>query len=164
MRNAAPTSTPKFPCRNGRMALSLPIHACLAPAPSDNQGLPFPRAPPWLGTHGERRPWLPIGRQTDDVSDERRHGFMSKGAAGDGRGRSHSNGHSGGGHRLFPHSSVEKERPVGHRAADHDLPACRTPMPALRKPTSIAEGMWGGWTCPTCGCKVDKYGQERTAP
>jgi hypothetical protein len=43
-------------------------------------------------------------------------------------------------------------------------PRCRTPMPALRKPTSIAEGMWGGWTCPTCGCKVDKYGQERAAP
>ena len=64
-----------------------------------------------------------LGRQTDFVSDERRHGFMSKGAAGDGRIRSHSIGHSGGGHRLFPHSSVEKERPVGHRAADHDLPA-----------------------------------------
>lgn len=64
-----------------------------------------------------------LGRQTDDVSHERRHGFMSKGAAGDGRSRSHSNGHSGGAHRLFPHSPVEKERPVGHRAADHDLPA-----------------------------------------
>jgi hypothetical protein len=48
---------------------------------------------------------------------------MSQGAARDGRVRSHSIGHSGGAHRLFPHSPVEKERPVGHRAADHDLPA-----------------------------------------
>jgi hypothetical protein len=32
-------------------------------------------------------------------------------------------GHSGGGHRLFLHSPVEKERPLGHRVADHELPA-----------------------------------------
>jgi hypothetical protein len=43
-------------------------------------------------------------------------------------------------------------------------PRYRAPMPALRKPTSIAEGMWGGWTCSECGCKVDKYGQQRAAP
>ena len=155
MRNAAPTSTPKFPCRNGRMALSLPIHACLAPAPSDSQGLPFPRRP---------QDGYQLGRQTDFVSDERRHGFMSKGAAGDGRIRSHSIGHSGGGHRLFPHSPVEKEGPWGIGPLTTTCPRCRTSMPALRKPTSVAEGMWGGWTYPTGGCKVGKYGQERAAP
>jgi hypothetical protein len=48
---------------------------------------------------------------------------MSQGAARDGRIRSHSIGHSGGGHRLCPHSPVEKEKPVGHRVADDNLPA-----------------------------------------
>lgn len=42
-------------------------------------------------------------------------------------------------------------------------PRCGTSMPAIRRPASIAEAMWGGWTCPKCGCKVDKYGHERAA-
>ena len=37
-------------------------------------------------------------------------------------------------------------------------PRCGTSMPAIRRPASIAEAMWGGWTCPKCGCKVDKFG------
>ena len=41
-----------------------------------------------------------------------------------------------------------------------NCPHCGTPLPMIRKPTSVEEGMWGGWTCPQCGCKVDKYGRE----
>jgi hypothetical protein len=33
----------------------------------------------------------------------------------------------------------------------------------MRKPASSGEAMWGGWTCPKCGCKLDKYGQERAS-
>ena len=44
-----------------------------------------------------------------------------------------------------------------------NCPRCGTPMPVIRKPTSMEEGLWGGWTCPKCGCKVDKYGRERSA-
>ncbi len=40
-------------------------------------------------------------------------------------------------------------------------PRCGAPLPAIRKPTSSDEAMWGGWTCERCGCKVDKYGRER---
>ena len=40
-------------------------------------------------------------------------------------------------------------------------PRCGAPMPMIRKPTSVEEAMWGGWTCKKCGCKVDKYGRER---
>jgi hypothetical protein len=40
-------------------------------------------------------------------------------------------------------------------------PRCGAPMPMIRKPTSVEEAMWGGWTCEKCGCKVDKYGRER---
>lgn len=42
-------------------------------------------------------------------------------------------------------------------------PRCATRLPMIRKPTSQEEILWGGWTCPNCGCKVDKYGRERAA-
>jgi hypothetical protein len=42
-------------------------------------------------------------------------------------------------------------------------PRCGTSLPMIRKPTSHEEKMWGGWSCPKCGCKVDKYGRERAA-
>ena len=42
-------------------------------------------------------------------------------------------------------------------------PRCGTRSPMIRKPASAEEALWGGWTCPNCGCKVDKYGRERTA-
>jgi hypothetical protein len=41
-------------------------------------------------------------------------------------------------------------------------PRCGTKLPIIRKPTSREEMLWGGWTCPSCGCKVDKYGRERS--
>jgi hypothetical protein len=41
-----------------------------------------------------------------------------------------------------------------------NCPRCGTPLPRFRKPASASEAMWGGWTCPQCGCKVDKYGRE----
>jgi hypothetical protein len=40
-------------------------------------------------------------------------------------------------------------------------PRCGERLPMIRKPTSSEETMWGGWTCPKCRCKVDKYGRER---
>jgi hypothetical protein len=39
-------------------------------------------------------------------------------------------------------------------------PRCGTPLPMIRRPASPQEAMWGGWTCPKCGCKVDKWGRE----
>ena len=42
-------------------------------------------------------------------------------------------------------------------------PHCGARLPMIRKPSSAEEIMWGGWTCPKCGTKVDKYGNERTA-
>ena len=40
-------------------------------------------------------------------------------------------------------------------------PRCGEHLPTIRKPTTSDEAMWGGWTCPSCGCKVDKYGRVR---
>jgi len=41
-----------------------------------------------------------------------------------------------------------------------NCPRCSTQLPAIRKPNSMPEMMWGGFTCPKCGCKIDKYGRE----
>lgn len=37
---------------------------------------------------------------------------------------------------------------------------CRTIMPYLRKPSSVQQMFWGGWTCPKCGAEMDKWGTE----
>ena len=39
-------------------------------------------------------------------------------------------------------------------------PRCRTPLPRLRKPETLRQSLWGGWTCPACGVEVDKWGRE----
>jgi C4-type Zn-finger protein len=39
-------------------------------------------------------------------------------------------------------------------------PKCDEQMPLVRVPENIQELMWGGWTCPKCGCKMDKFGKS----
>jgi hypothetical protein len=39
-------------------------------------------------------------------------------------------------------------------------PNCGTEMPRVRAPTSGTEAMWGGLTCPKCGCRMDKWGRQ----
>jgi hypothetical protein len=39
-------------------------------------------------------------------------------------------------------------------------PRCNRLMPTVRKPKSVAQAMWGGWTCEQCGCAMDKWGRE----
>jgi hypothetical protein len=48
--------------------------------------------------------------------------------------------------------------------ATPDCPTCGTKQPAQRKPTSLRQLMWGGWTCNTCGTEIDRNGDaiERT--
>ena len=40
-------------------------------------------------------------------------------------------------------------------------PDCDEELPRFRRPTNRRQRLWGGWTCPKCGCKMDKYGRER---
>lgn len=37
---------------------------------------------------------------------------------------------------------------------------CGTPMPAIRKPTSWKQALWGGWTCPRCGSEYDRWSRK----
>ena len=39
-------------------------------------------------------------------------------------------------------------------------PRCTTELPQTRKPASLKQALWGGWTCPDCGCEVDRLGRE----
>ncbi len=41
-----------------------------------------------------------------------------------------------------------------------NCPKCGMKVPAIRKPTSTRQAMWGGWTCSNCGCEIDKWGKE----
>jgi hypothetical protein len=44
-----------------------------------------------------------------------------------------------------------------------NCPRCGHPMPKVRKPTSHTQALWGGGTCGSCGCEVDKWGREISA-
>jgi hypothetical protein len=43
-----------------------------------------------------------------------------------------------------------------------DCPTCGTQQPARRKPTSLRQLMWGGWTCSNCGTEIDRHGKATT--
>jgi len=39
-------------------------------------------------------------------------------------------------------------------------PDCRVPLPKIRRHRNQQQGLWGGWTCPQCGCEVDRKGER----
>ena len=39
-------------------------------------------------------------------------------------------------------------------------PRCGKKIPSIRKPADRQQAIWGGGTCPKCGCEVDKWGRE----
>ncbi len=41
-------------------------------------------------------------------------------------------------------------------------PKCNTKLPIWRKPKNKRQALWGGDTCPNCGCEVDRKGKEVT--
>jgi hypothetical protein len=38
-------------------------------------------------------------------------------------------------------------------------PECGEQLPKVRKPANRRQMLWGGWTCPNCGCEVDRKGR-----
>ena len=43
-------------------------------------------------------------------------------------------------------------------------PTCDTQQPAIRKPASVRQLIWGGWTCGNCGTEIDRHGKAITPP
>ena len=39
-------------------------------------------------------------------------------------------------------------------------PECGTPVPSVRRPTSLRQALWGGWTCQTCSTELDRSGNQ----
>jgi hypothetical protein len=39
-------------------------------------------------------------------------------------------------------------------------PTCVTPMSARRQPNTGPQMLFGGWICPHCGTKMDKWGRD----
>ena len=39
-------------------------------------------------------------------------------------------------------------------------PQCGTPAPMVRTPANRRQMLWGGWTCPKCGCELDRRGRK----
>lgn len=48
---------------------------------------------------------------------------------------------------------------VGLNLEEVHCPQCGRQMPALRIPDGLQQLLWGGWTCPACGCRMDKWGK-----
>lgn len=42
-----------------------------------------------------------------------------------------------------------------------NCPKCGQVLPRFRTPKGFSEMLWGGWTCPNCGTKFDKWGKEK---
>jgi hypothetical protein len=40
-----------------------------------------------------------------------------------------------------------------------NCPACGSPVPQVRRPKSLGQALWGGWTCEKCSCEMDKWGR-----
>jgi hypothetical protein len=60
---------------------------------------------------------------------------------------------------IVARGTATKNR-LGVNLGPVSCPRCSTPFPTLRIPKSLRQARWGGWTCPTCGVEVDKWGRE----
>jgi len=44
-----------------------------------------------------------------------------------------------------------------------ECPKCKWKLSWIRFPKSMREFLWGGWTCPNCGAKIDRAGNLLTS-
>ena len=58
-------------------------------------------------------------------------------------------------------STKRREGKWGINLKDVTCPSCGVELPKYRKPASLKETLWGGWTCGTCGYSCDKWGKAR---
>ena len=63
---------------------------------------------------------------------------------------------------LVIHGTIVKNR-WGINLMPVACPSCGTMMPRTRMPSSSRQAIWGGFTCPKCGCEMDKWGRRRSA-
>jgi hypothetical protein len=61
---------------------------------------------------------------------------------------------------LFPLLGTALKDKWGINLHRVSCPNCGTLMPMVRLPSSIEQAMSGGWTCPRCRCRMDKWGRQ----
>lgn len=59
--------------------------------------------------------------------------------------------------------SNRKKKRIGVNLMPVRCPTCEAVAPALRKPESLKQMAWGGWTCQSCGTEFDKWGRRTGA-
>jgi hypothetical protein len=64
---------------------------------------------------------------------------------------------------LVVYGSIVKNR-WGMNFNPVSCPRCKTELPSVRKPRTRNQALWGGWTCPSCGTEIDKWGREVNRP
>jgi hypothetical protein len=57
-------------------------------------------------------------------------------------------------------STKSKKGKMGINTATVLCPKCGEKMPAVRAPRNLSQALWGGGTCLSCGCEMDKWGKE----
>ena len=60
---------------------------------------------------------------------------------------------------LIIHGTLKKTR-WGINLEPPPCPQCGTPSSGIRIARSMRQFMWGGRTCPKCGCEIDKWGRD----
>lgn len=51
---------------------------------------------------------------------------------------------------------------IGFHFGTINCPKCTEPVPKTRKPRSVRQELYGGWTCQACGAEMDKNGTDIT--
>jgi hypothetical protein len=64
---------------------------------------------------------------------------------------------------LVIHGTIVKNR-WGVNLRRVECPDCGTVMGRVRVPTSVAQAIWGGYTCPACKSELDKWGRPTARP
>jgi hypothetical protein len=60
---------------------------------------------------------------------------------------------------LVVHGTIAKNR-WGVNLQRVQCPSCGVVMGPVRLPQSREQALWGGYTCPSCKCELDKWGRR----
>ena len=64
---------------------------------------------------------------------------------------------------LVAYGTIAQNR-WGINFSEVSCPVCKTPLSQVRKPRSLSQALWGGYTCMSCGTEIDKWGRQLERP
>jgi hypothetical protein len=63
---------------------------------------------------------------------------------------------------LVLRDTKNKNGKWGINLKKNQCPKCGELFPQIRIPSSLKQAMWGDSKCKSCGCEVDKWGNEKS--